>query len=44
MESFVYYLGCGRLSASKNAAYYTCSKFSDTFEKKCENFLVNMLF
>lgn len=33
MESFVDYLGCGRLSASKNAAYYNCSKFSDISEK-----------
>lgn len=33
MGSFVDYLGCGRLSVSKNAAYYTCSKFSDISEK-----------
>lgn len=33
MESFMDYLGCGRLSASKNAAYNTCSKFSDISEK-----------
>lgn len=33
MRSFVDYLGCGRLSVSKRAIYYTCSKFSDISEK-----------
>ena len=38
MESFVDYLECGRLSAGeakkkKNAAYYTCSKFSYISQK-----------
>jgi len=27
------YLGCGRFSVSKEAAYYTCSRFSDISEK-----------
>jgi len=33
MESLVNYLGSGRLSKSKNAVYYTCSRFSDIWEK-----------
>ena len=33
MESLVNYLGSGRLSKSKNAVYYTCSRFSDIWGK-----------
>lgn len=33
IESLVDYLGCGRFSVSKEAAYYTCSRFSDISEK-----------
>ena len=33
IESLVGYLGCGRFSVSKEAAYYTCSRFTDIIEK-----------
>lgn len=33
IESLVNYLGCGRFSVSKEAAYYTCSRFTDISEK-----------
>lgn len=33
IESLVDYLGCGRFSVSKEAAYYTCSRFSDISDK-----------
>lgn len=33
MGSLVNYLGAGRLSKSKNAVYYTCSRFSDIWDK-----------
>ena len=33
IESLVDYLGCGRISVSKEAAYYTCSRFTDLSEK-----------
>ena len=33
MDSLVNYLGSGRLSKSKNAVYYTCSRFSDIWDK-----------
>ena len=35
IKSFVDYLGCGRFSSSKakDAAYYTCSRFSDIWDK-----------
>lgn len=33
MKSLVDYLGCGRISVSKGAISYTCSKFSDITEK-----------
>lgn len=33
IESLVNYLECGRFSVSKEAAYYTCSRFSDISEK-----------
>lgn len=33
MRSLVDYLECGRISESKNAIYYTCSRFSDVWDK-----------
>jgi hypothetical protein len=33
MESLVNYLGSGRISKSKNAVYYTCSRFTDIWDK-----------